>query len=255
MKNSCITPLYKSGNKENVENYRSISSLSCLNTIFEKLYNYGLWGPIYKLLKSYLSDRSKSLYINGQLSDSLPIKTGIPQGSVLGPLLFLAYVNDMPLSLDSKSIIMYADDTTLFSSHKNVNTLITELSCKLNIVDRWLKSNFLSLNINKTSYTIISYKNITEDISLSLNNQLLTRLNSFTFLGIIIDQKLTFREHVAHVCRKIAKTQGVMLRLNYLPSSILHVLYYSLIYPYLIYCVEVWGPCCPTTLYPIVIRQ
>ena len=90
---------------------------------------------------------------------------------------------------------------------------------------------------------------------MSLNNRPITRLSSFTFLGIIIDQKLTFREHVAYVCRKIAKTQGVMLRLNYLPSHILQILYYSLVYPYLNYCVEVWGPCCPSTLYPLVIRQ
>ena len=327
LKNSCVTPIFKSGNKENVENYRPISSLSCLNSIFEKLlhsritsfferhdvltnfqygfrsgratsdaiikllheaytaineykyfgvvsldlskafdtvdhdvlmhklYNYGLRGPVFGLLKSYLSNRSQFVFVNGELSDTLPIKTGVPQGSILGPLLFLAYINDLPLALNNKSIIMYADDTTLFSSNENIQTLIADLSSKLYIIDRWLKSNFLSLNINKTSYTVISYRNIDENIVLSLNNRPLKRLNSFTFLGVVIDHKLTFREHVAQVCRKISKTKGVMIRLNFLPTRILMVIYYSLVYPYLVYCVEAWGPCRPSTLYPLTVCQ
>ena len=112
--------------------------------------HYGFRGTVHALLASYLNNRHQYVAINGCLSELADITVGVPQGSVLGPLLFLLYVNDMPLAVNNGSVFMYADDTTLCFSHENIFNLCETLSCELANLDCWLKCKFLTFNLNKT---------------------------------------------------------------------------------------------------------
>ena len=153
----------------------------------------------------------------------------------------------MPLAVNNGSVFMYADDTTLCFSHENIFNLCETLSCELANLDCWLKCNFLTLNLNKTNFTIFSYRNIPDDITISINNDKITRVPVLNFLGVLLDQKLTFKDHILNVVSKLSKTQGILYKINYLPTQILRTLYMSLFQSYLVYCVEVWGYSCTTT--------
>ena len=189
-------------------------------------------------------------------SGSLPVVVGVPQGSVLGPLLFSLYINDMPKCVpDNTTILMYADDTLLFIEDKNINNLSCKLNYSLSKLYNWLSSNFLTLNINKTMFSIITLKNLPDNINICINGKSVVETKSFKFLGVIIDSKLKFHEHVNYIVAKLAKSRGIFYKLKHLPKHILITLYYSLVYPFIYYCIEAWGNCYKTTIYPLEIIQ
>ena len=162
-----------------------------------KLYNYGFRGISYKLIESYLNERKQYVYCNNIVSEILPISVGVPQGSVLGPLLFLMYVNDMPFVVGGgASMIQYADDTTLYCSNSSIDETCRILSVNLSKIKIWLDSNYLSLNVAKTHFTIFTNKSINPDISIELEGQKISLLPNPTFLGVTLDRKLTFDEHI-----------------------------------------------------------
>ena len=115
---------------------------------------YGVNGVAKKLLKSYLTQRQQVVKCNSFQSDSLEIKTGIPQGSVLGPFLFSVYINDLPLCTDMFNMIMYADDTTLFCEINSIPDAEHSLNAELSKITDWLAANKLSLNANKTKFMV-----------------------------------------------------------------------------------------------------
>ena len=121
--------------------------------LLKKLSHYGISGCSHKLFCSYLSDRSQYVDFNGQMSTELPISTGVPQGSVLGPLLFLMYINDLPLVSNNFTMLMYADDTTLYC---NVNNDVTDdlLNYELSKICDWPGANKLALNVSKTKFMV-----------------------------------------------------------------------------------------------------
>ena len=131
----------------------------------------------------------QSVSVNGVSSGSLPVVVGVPQGSVLGPLLFSLYINDMPNCVpDNTTILMYADDTILFIEDKNINNLTSKLNYSLSKLYNWLSSNFLTLNINKTMFSIITFKNLPDNINVCINGKLIVESNFFNSL----DSKLKF---------------------------------------------------------------
>ena len=119
-----------------------------------KLNTYGIRGIAHSWFKSYLSDRNQFVVFKSHYSQKLPIACGVPQGSILGPLLFLIYINDIVNTSSVLSYILFADDTNLFFSHKNLNTLKLTLNVELNKVTQWFKCNKLSLNLKKTNYML-----------------------------------------------------------------------------------------------------
>ena len=161
----------------------------------------------------------------------------------------------MPLALNNSFIIMYADDATLYSSNVNVFNLCNDLSDDLACIDCWLKCNYLTLNYKKTNFTIFSHKYIPEDIKISINNTQIKRSLTLNFLGVILDHRLTFKNQISKIINTLSKTQGIIFKLNYLPTKVLRSLYMTLFQPYLIYCIEAWGCCSPSILQPLIILQ
>jgi hypothetical protein len=221
------------------------------NIMLHKLYHYGITGNAFELCKSYLTNRQQYVEYNGFQSDLLPIKTGVPQGSILGPLFFLIYVNDFDRSTNMFRFIMYADDTTLLATLSSVNNdeikvVEQTLNTELKKVGNWLKVNKLSLNISKTKFMIFHPKNKqTPKIQLFIDNIPLVQVACFDFLGIIIDESISWASHLFKVQMKISKVLGVMNRLKFcLPSETLLLLYNSMILPHLLYGILLWGLKC-----------
>ena len=121
-----------------------------------KLSHYGIRGKALEWFRSYLSDRKQFVFLDGHTSELRNINCGVPQGSLLGPLLFIIYINDFYRSSDIASFILFADDTNLFFSHSNPNTLVEIVNSELEKIIQWIRSNRLSLNLQKTKYILFS---------------------------------------------------------------------------------------------------
>ena len=177
------------------------------------MYKYGIRGVCLKWFEYYLSNRKQYTIFNNVASDESGINCGVPQGSVLAPLLFLLYINDIANVSNLFFAILFADDTNLFINGKNVNNLIESINQNLKKLVIWLKLNRLSLNVSKTSYMVFSLKkSVTFTSEIYINHDALKRVYSKKFLGIIIDSKLTWKEHINHIRNKISKALGILYK-------------------------------------------
>ena len=202
----------------------------------------GFRGPIHKWLTSYLSDRQQFVTIGDASSDLLYIKMGVPQGSTLGPLLFILYINDMSNSLPNLKAIHFADDSTLHIAMNKNENIAPQINSELVNVNNWLISNKLYLNIGKTKYMIFSIRDKPPDLLLMIGNSPIQRTNVHKFLGIFIDDRLTFNEHTHRVCAKMSRCVGVMRRLKeFIPRVILKQLFYAFIYSKFTYGIICYG--------------
>ena len=168
-------------------------------------------------------------------SDSLTIKCGVPQGSVLGPLLFLVYMNDISRCSEILSTILFADDTNLFLSHKNLVTLKETMNRELSKIASWLSANKLSLNIKKTHFIIFKSrgKKSNQNVSITINNQEIEQVKYTKFLGLYIDDEFTWKYHIDQVATKISKMTGIMAKArHYLSQKTLQTIYDTMVYPY-----------------------
>ena len=164
--------------------------------LIKKLEIYGIRGPPLKLLASYLENRCQAVKVNNTLSEFKPINAGVPQGSVLGPLLYLIYVNELPNISDKFSTCLFADDTTLiFESYKKYD-LFNKCDFGVNLFFSWCCANRLSINISKTNLMLFSNTLSPHDIAdVFMNHIKIDYVSSIRFLGIIIDDKLRFNLH------------------------------------------------------------
>ena len=218
------------------------------NILLDKLKYYGLDDTAIKLFRSYLTNRYQYVQMENAKSQILEINTGVPQGSILGPLLFIIYINDISQSSDKFDFLAYADDTTLsttlnkFSTSDDMN--ISDLiNLELYKINEWLEINKLSLNANKSRFMIFHMPNkqITLPI-LQICNTNIEKVNEFNFLGLTLDTRLDWKRHSNNTSNKISRTIGVLNKLkNVLPQHIKTIIYNTLILPHLNYCILCWG--------------
>ena len=224
-----------------------------------KLENLGIRGVTLAWFRSYLTGRYQQVKCNNHLSSLNLVKHGVPQGSILGPLLFLLFVNDLPNASSALHFYLFADDTNIFASNKSYEKLVQQLNLELVHVNDWFAANKLSLNIKKTNYILFSShrkKLPLTEIPLLINNTPVPRVTSIKFLGVLIDSHLTWNDHIHSISKKIAKSLGILSRVAYLlPLNIRKNLYYTMIYPYLNYCNIIWASNYPSRLKRLTILQ
>ena len=224
------------------------------NVLLQKLSHYGIRGVAFNLIKSYLSNRKQFVRWKTSCSSIADINCGVPQGSILGPLLFIIYINDLPNVVANCHSVLYADDTSLLFNGQNQTEAIEEANLGLSKLKPWLDANSLILNIEK-SHFIIFAKN-PSNASIMIDKANLTNTNSIKFLGIYIDQNLSWQAHMSHIKSKISKSLYIMNRVKHqLNKRHLKTIYYSMIDPYLRYGLILWGNTSMTSIKSLGILQ
>lgn len=215
--------------------------------LLKKLVFYGFTENSIKLLKSYLTNRKQYVAWQEVESENLTINTGIPQGSILGPLLFIIYINDLSKACESFHPICFADDTNLICEldifGRSSSIISNNVNNELAKISEWLLANKLSLNAEKTKYMIFREINTrNQNLVLQINDTILERVSTFKFLGLTLHENRSWTGHISEVNLKISRTVGIMNRLKkFIPSSILQTIYNSLMSPYLNKHLLLWG--------------
>ena len=215
------------------------------NKLFRKLEMYGFRGTTLNWLKSYLTDRNLKVIFKGILSKKYPVTFGTPQGSVLGPLLYIILANDLPKCLKFCSSIMFADDTTIFISGSNLKSLYKKMNADLKRLSQWFDYNSLSLNIEKSNYVIFKCKNKITDYheKIEVGGKEVKRASNVKFLGVYIDEHLDWNIHIKNLLLKMTMgLYSINMTKNLLPYFSKRLLYLSNIESHLTYGISAWGP-------------
>ena len=201
-----------------------------------------------KWFESYLTNREQQCNVNGQLSSNKIITYGVPQGSILGPFLFLLYINDLPDCLKSTNPCMYADDTQIFLSSYDANELVVSLNSDLAHVCNWLKENRLQMHPSKCKMMFIgspcNLNNIMCEEPVVANAKPISRTATQMCLGVTLDENLNWDSHIEMICKKASAAIGAMKRIKpFVPMHTLESIYKSLVQPYFDYCSPLWDIC------------
>ena len=227
------------------------------NILIKKLLHYGIRGLAKNWVCSYLENRRQYVCIHDSNSECLDVKCGVPQGSILGPALFILYVNDMCNVSKSLKSNLFAEDTNLLYAGKDLDEVCKIILRELNILHIWFQVNKLSLNVAKTNFMIFGNKRFEENYMISINGMNINRVYVTKFLGVHIDSKLNWNEHIyliSVIKTKVAKNVSIMNRVKHcLICSALYSLYCTLILPYLNYCCEIWGNTYKSRIHPLYV--
>ena len=205
-----------------------------------KLQSFGLAEDTIEWFRSYLGGRQQVTKVDGVLSDPLPVTCGVPQGSILGPLLFILYINDLHIYLQNSHVNLYADDTAISVSGTNLDVIKLKMQTELDEAGKWFNRNELTLNVSKTKImffgTHMSLQG-TEKIEIKYNKEIVQHVDKYKYLGIMLDPRLTFSKHIEHMRAKTMYRIGVISRARkHISQAVAVMLYKSLVIPVYDYC-------------------
>ena len=210
----------------------------------DKLSHYGIRGTANNWFKSYLNNRYQFVSINGAESNPIPILHGVPQGSVLGPLLFLVYINDLHCAINFSSVYHFADDTNLLNISNSIKRTQKQVNLDLKSLYKWLLANKISLNCSKTELVIFHKIGFKTDFNLKikLNGHKLFPSDSIKYLGVHLDPTLSGKAHCKILASKLRRANGLLSKIrHYVPKRELYSLYHSLFSSHLSYGLQIWG--------------
>ena len=196
---------------------------------------------------SYLYNRIQVTKHNSTLSDPLANECGVPQGSILGHLVFICYINDLPKHLTQTTASIYADDTALLAFVNNIQTSENKLQHDVSILCKWFDTNKLCMNSCKTKTMLFTsnHSNLKDQqLNITVNDEVLNSVSSFKYLGVELDRYLNFEQHMNKICSKVNERTGLLWRIrSFINTSLASELYTSLIEPYFLYSDFVYNGC------------
>ena len=168
---------------------------------------------MYNWIKDYLSNRQQYVALQDVYSSSLSVTCGVPRGFVLGPLLFLIYVNDIGNVLPTKTVKLFVDDTNIFIFHQDISMINTVANEYMSLLSQWFVANKLSLNTDKTCFITLAIKKV-ENPDIRINNLRIANVDYCKYLGLYIDQNLKWTIHIDQLCGKLQKLTRIFYRLG-----------------------------------------
>jgi len=222
--------------------------------LLEKLFYYGVKGTPLKLLASYLDNRFQCTKIGDTKSYFFNVTCGMAQGSVVGSLLFLIYINDI-VKASNFNTVLYADDINLHISGKNHEILEKTVNHELKKIDHWLRANKLCINYSKSNFMLMNnHKNI--NFSVSINHHPIPKQSILKYLGVILDDKLNWKPQIEKLVTQLSKSCGILFKLtHYTNISVLKSVYFALFHSYSTYSILNWGRANKMTLLPLIRLQ
>ena len=218
--------------------------------LVSKLSAYHVTDKSLALFRSYLADRSQYVFVNGKRSSLGKIEHGVPQGSILGPLLFTLYINDMPLHISQPSVrcSMFADDATLDCSTNDVNILSKSLQTSLDDISQWCHENYMVPSATKTECMLIATRQWHQlhqpSLSLTLNSQPLRQVSEHRLLGVVIDDQLEWHAHLDKVCKTVSRNLFLLSKLiHFTDVPTRQLFYHAHVQPHIDYASTVWDGC------------
>lgn len=228
-----------------------------IKILLNKLYQMGIRGSAYSLMKTYLCDRKQSTIVNGVRSSVKQTRSGVPQGSVLGPVLYLLYVHSLSLVRMKAKYVAFADDTVLLYTHEDLNMLEKIVNDDLEIYYNWLLHNNLKMNTKKTVFMLFSKRGKRDQhVDVRINDQSINRVTDYRYLGLKIDNQLNYIEHINDIRKKLASLSGVLGRCGrFLSNKTKMMVYAAMVESHLRYMIPIWSAATKTAIQKIQVAQ
>ena len=227
------------------------------DVLLRKLEFYGIRGIINEWFGDYLSERSHFTVVDNEKSSSARVSMGVPQGSVLGPVLFLLFVNDLPNFSNVLTSILFADDANIYLTGKDPSKLITTANVELFKLYKWCLANRISMNSIKTLFIMFGNKPPSNLPPLTIKSgssyEVIKRANKAKFLGVFYDENMTFKAHVNYLVQRLSRTSSLIYQLkDFLPTFALKTIYNAQVASMLNYCNIIWSGAFTSTLLPLI---